>query len=50
MRTLTSVKLGLAIAGIAIWGYGTRIEDERIQWAGIAVVALAVVLRFIRPR
>jgi hypothetical protein len=43
---LTTVKLTLALVGIATWGYGTRVGDARIQWFGIAVVAIAVVLRF----
>ncbi|HJR64774.1 MAG TPA: hypothetical protein VJ803_13810 [Gemmatimonadaceae bacterium] len=44
---LTTIKLALALIGIATWGYGTRVENARIQWFGIALVAIAVVLRFV---
>jgi hypothetical protein len=48
--TLTTIKLALALVGIATWGYGTRVEDPRIQWLGIAMVAIAAVLRFFGRR
>ena len=34
--------------GLIIWGYGQRVEDEKIRLIGIAFFAVATVLRFFR--
>lgn len=44
------VKLVLALAGIAIFGVGIRVDHVVLRWAGIGVVGLAWLLRFARPR
>ena len=50
MTALTQLKLGLALIGLILFGYGMRVEDGRMRWIGIAFLAAATVLRFIRPR
>lgn len=50
MTSLTRIKLALAIAGIAMWAYGARVGDGRLQWGGIVLVAVALALRFVRPK
>lgn len=50
MSGLTQVKLGLAIAGLALFGYGVRAELEWMRWTGIAFLAAAVLVRFFGPR
>jgi hypothetical protein len=43
---LNQLKLGLAMVGLILWGYGVRAEHTGLQWMGIAFLALAAVLRF----
>lgn len=43
-------KLVLALAGIACFGVGIRLDHVPLRWAGIGLVAVAWVLRFARPR
>jgi hypothetical protein len=52
MTTLTWVRFLVAAAGLVVWGYGYRVDDATIRWAGIAFLAVAVLLRFWvrRPR
>jgi hypothetical protein len=51
MTSLDRAKLTFAAMGVAIWFYGTRVENSNLRLLGIAVLALAVLLRFFRrPR
>ena len=50
MTPLTTVKIALAVAGLLAFGYGIRVDSATIRWVGIAFVAAAAVLRFVRPR
>ena len=50
LGALSHVKLGLAVAGIILFGYGIRADHEGLRWGGIAFLALAVVLRFVGRR
>jgi hypothetical protein len=45
---LNQLKLGLALIGLIIWGYGARIGHSGLQWIGIGFLAAAVVLRFMK--
>lgn len=47
---LTQLKLGLAIAGIILWGYGARADVEWLRWAGIAFLAASVLVRIVFRR
>lgn len=47
---LTQLKLGLAIAGVILWGYGARADVEWLRWAGIGFLAASVVIRLIFRR
>ena len=49
-QSLTWVKLGIALVGIATWGYGQRVENVRVEWFGIALVVVAFVLRWVGRR
>jgi hypothetical protein len=44
---LAVVKLVVAAGGVLVWGYGARIDDERIRLGGMIVIAVAVVLRWL---
>ena len=50
MTTLTRIKLILALIGIATWGYGVRIDHRPVQWVGVALLAIALLLRFMFRR
>lgn len=50
MSGLTQAKLGLALAGLILWGYGARVDIEWLRWVGIGFLAAAAILRFIGPR
>ncbi len=45
MTPLTIAKIGLAIAGVAVWAYGVRANDATLRWIGIALLGAAVALR-----
>lgn len=46
MTPLTHLKLGLAVAGVILWGYGVRVEQSWLRWVGIGFLAAAAALRF----
>ncbi len=46
-RAMTGWKLAVAAVGIFIWGYGVRVDDAAFRWAGIGILAAAVLLRFV---
>ena len=50
MSGLTQAKLGLALAGLILFGYGARSDIEWLRWVGIGFLAAAAVLRFVGPR
>lgn len=50
MPPRTLIQLALLVIGIVVWGYGARIDDQRLTWIGIAFFAVAVVLRLLRGR
>ena len=50
MTPVTSAQLGLAVIGLVVWGYGTRVADPRVGWAGIAMLVVASLLRFVKRR
>ena len=42
---LTVLKIAFAAAGALVLGYGMREDDEFIRWIGIALLAVAFLLR-----
>jgi hypothetical protein len=49
-NNLTRVKLALALMGAIVFGYGMRVDSENVRWGGVALLACAFLLRFVRPR
>jgi hypothetical protein len=47
---LTSWQAVIGVAGLVVFGYGMRTQSSAIRWVGIAVLALAAVIRFIKKR
>ncbi len=50
MTSIAAAKLMLAASGLIVWGYGIRTSEPVLKWVGIAMLASAVVLRFIGAR
>jgi hypothetical protein len=50
MTPLTVAKLAVGLAGVIVWGVGVRTGDQRINWVGITLLAVALALRFVKPR
>lgn len=46
MTPLSTWRVTIAIAGLAVFGYGIRAENRTIRWVGIAFIVLAFVIRF----
>jgi hypothetical protein len=44
----TTIQLVLLVIGLIVWGYGQRIDDPSLRLVGIALFALATMLRFFR--
>jgi len=50
VSTFTKLKLGVAIIGIAIFFAGVRFDDARLRNVAIGFVAVAWVMRFVKPK
>jgi hypothetical protein len=50
MTQITTVKLALAASGLVTWGIGLRNNAPVVQYVGIALLVIAVLLRFLRKR
>lgn len=43
-------KLALFVIGLILWVWGYRTDDSYFRIAGIVVLLIAFLLRFVRPR
>jgi hypothetical protein len=43
------LRLTLTAFGFAIWAYGARSDQRTILWVGLAIMAVALLARFIPP-
>jgi hypothetical protein len=43
---LATWRVTIAIAGLAVFGYGVRTDNNTIRWVGIACLVVAFVIRF----
>jgi chromate transport protein ChrA len=50
MRRLLMARLALTLIGIAVWGYGNSTEQSRFMYAGMGILAVALLLRFAPKR
>ncbi|MHB1222439.1 MAG: hypothetical protein ACYC2G_00115 [Gemmatimonadaceae bacterium] len=50
MTPLTRIKLLVAAAGVSMWAMGVRLGDDRLRWGGIALLAVAFLLRLLKDR
>jgi hypothetical protein len=50
MRRLILARTLLAAMGVVVWGYGYRVDDPNVRLAGIALLAISLLLRFLPAR
>jgi hypothetical protein len=50
MKRLLLARLVLTALGVLIWGYGNATNQAAYMWAGMAVLAIALLMRFMPKR
>ena len=50
MSGIVAARIVVAAAGVLVWAYGAREDHPTARWIGIALIAAALLLRFIGPR
>ena len=50
MTRLLIARIVLMAIGIVVWGYGNASNQLRVMYAGMGIVAVALVLRFLPRR
>lgn len=50
MTRLLIARVVLTLIGIAVWGYGNATNQPRVMYAGMGVLAIALVMRFLPKR
>jgi hypothetical protein len=50
MKRKLLARLVLTGVGVLIWGYGNATDQNRLMYAGIAILAVALLLRFVPKR
>ena len=50
MDRITVLKIAFALAGVGLFAYGVRAEDNIVRWVGIGCVVAAFLLRFVKKR
>ena len=47
LSRITIAKIALALVGVVVFFVGVRTESETLRWVGIALAAVAWLLRFV---
>ena len=50
LRQLLMLRIILGAIGVAIWGYGYRTDDASIRVAGMAILVVVLLMRWIPKR
>ena len=50
LRQLLMLRIILGAIGVAIWGYGYRTDDANIRVAGMAMLVVVLLMRWIPKR
>ena len=50
MTRLIITRVLVTLVGVAIWGYGQRTDQANVRFAGMAVIAVALLMRFAPAR
>ena len=44
------LKIACALAGVGIFAWGVRSDDNTVRWVGIGLVVVAFLLRFVKKK
>ena len=47
---LTAMRFGIALVGVAVWFFGYTNDNAGVRMAALIILAIALVLRFLRRR
>ncbi|MDB4892215.1 MAG: hypothetical protein JWL61_4070 [Gemmatimonadetes bacterium] len=50
MTRLLITRVVLTLIGVGVWGYGQRTEQPQVRVAGMAILAFALLMRFVPKR
>ena len=50
MTRLLVARIVLTLIGIGIWVYGNATDEPRVMYAGMGVIAIALIMRFLPRR
>ena len=50
MTQVLIARIVLTLIGVGVWGYGQRIDNPEMRLAGMIVLAIALLLRFVPKR
>lgn len=50
MDNLTRFKMGLMVAAAIFFAGSLRLQDDRFRWVAIALLAVALLLRLVKPK
>jgi hypothetical protein len=50
MTRLLIARVLLTLIGIGVWGYGNATDQPRVMYAGMGLLAIALVMRFVPRR
>ena len=50
MKRLLIARLALSLIGVAVWGYGNATDQPRFMGAGMAILVVSLLLRFVPER
>jgi hypothetical protein len=47
VRQLTLLRIILGAIGVAVWGYGFRVDDAKVRLAGMTILVVVLLMRWI---
>ena len=50
MTTFLWIRTALALLGVAVWGWGYRVDDPQIRLVGMGILLVTLLLRFVPKR
>jgi hypothetical protein len=50
MTRLLVARIVLTLIGIAVWGYGNASNQPRVMYAGMGLLVIALLMRFVPKR
>lgn len=48
MTRMIMIRLALVVAGVVVWGYAYQADSARLRIAGMVLLVIALLLRFVR--